>query len=78
MATLGADGHVVLPREILAALGVGPGDTLVMLLEPDGLRLLTPAQAVARAQVLVRQYVAAYRSLADELIAERREGRDVA
>lgn len=73
---LGAGGRLVIPGEFRAALGIAPGDTVIMVLESDGLRLLTPEQAVARAQALVRQYVAADRRLSDELVAERREDVD--
>ena len=54
-------------------MGVGVGDELVLVLEDEGVRLLTPRQAVKRAQVLVRKYVPAGASLADELIEERRK-----
>jgi len=51
---------------------MGVGDEVVLVLEPDGVRILTPRQAVKRAQELVRRYVTGGRSLADELIEERR------
>ncbi len=75
---VGDGGRVVIPREFRAALGIAPGDTLILIMEPGGLRVLTPAQAVARAQALVRKHVPADRSLSDELIAERREEHDAA
>jgi len=43
-----------------------------MRLDEEGLRLYTPAQAVARAQALVRRHIPEARDLADELISERR------
>jgi bifunctional DNA-binding transcriptional regulator/antitoxin component of YhaV-PrlF toxin-antitoxin module len=75
---LGTGGRLVIPGEFRAAMGIAPGDVVIMVLEPDGLRLLTPQQAVARAQALVRRHVASDRRLADELIAERREEVDAA
>jgi bifunctional DNA-binding transcriptional regulator/antitoxin component of YhaV-PrlF toxin-antitoxin module len=75
---LGTGGRLVIPGEFRAAMGIAPGDVVIMVLEPDGLRLLTPQQAVARAQALVRQHVASDRRLADELLAERREEVDAA
>jgi hypothetical protein len=42
-------------------------------MDESGLRLYTPAQAVARAQSLVRNYIPEERSLSEELISERRE-----
>ena len=43
-----------------------------MRLDEEGLRLYTPAQAVAWAQALVRRHIPEARDLADELISERR------
>jgi hypothetical protein len=43
------------------------------VLDEEGLRLYTPAQAVARVQALVRRYVPEGRNLSAELISERRE-----
>jgi AbrB family looped-hinge helix DNA binding protein len=73
---VGAGGRLVIPGEYRAALGIAPGDVVVLVLERDGLRLLTPGQAVRRAQDLVSKYVGPERSLSDELIAERREEAD--
>ncbi|MBI5478713.1 MAG: AbrB/MazE/SpoVT family DNA-binding domain-containing protein [Deltaproteobacteria bacterium] len=72
-ALLEAGGRVVLPEECLQALGLQPGDEV--MLEVDGGRIaIVPAQdALRRAQDLVRQYVPAGRSLSEELIAERRD-----
>jgi bifunctional DNA-binding transcriptional regulator/antitoxin component of YhaV-PrlF toxin-antitoxin module len=75
---LGTGGRLVIPGEFRAAMGIAPGDVVLMVLEADGLRLLTPQQAVARAQTLVRRYVAKDRRLVDELLAERREEIDAA
>lgn len=54
-------------------MGLRSGDEIIMHLDEEGLHLYTPAQAVARAQALVRRYVPEGRSLSDELISERRE-----
>lgn len=67
-----AGGRVVLPSGYRKALGVEPGDEVVLVLEEGEVRVLTPAQAVARAQALVRRYVPAGSKLVDELIRERR------
>jgi bifunctional DNA-binding transcriptional regulator/antitoxin component of YhaV-PrlF toxin-antitoxin module len=69
---IGEGGRVVIPAVIRAALGVGVGDTVLLRFDRGELRILTPRQAIRRAQELVRQYVPGGRSLADELIAERR------
>jgi AbrB family looped-hinge helix DNA binding protein len=70
-------GRVVIPAEYRKALGLNPGDEVVLLLEEGGIRILTPREAARRAQALVRSHIPAGRKLADELIAERRqEARD--
>ena len=69
---IGEGGRVVIPAVMRAALGVQVGDTVLLRFDDGELRILTPRQAIRRAQELVRQYVPAGRSLADELIAERR------
>ena len=53
------------------ALGVSVGDEVITL-EDDGLRIMTLAKAVTRAQALVRRYVKLARSLSRELLRERR------
>ena len=70
---LGKGGRVVIPVEYRRELGVEPGDEIILHLDEEGLRLYTPAQAVARAQALVRRYVAEGRHLSGELVSERRE-----
>ncbi len=70
---IGQSGRVVIPGEYRRRLGLRSGDEIIMHLDEEGLHLYTPAQAVARAQALVRRYVPEGRSLSDELISERRE-----
>jgi len=70
---MGQSGRVVIPGEYRRRLGLRSGDEIIMHLDEEGLHLYTPAQAVARAQALVRRYVPEGRSLSDELISERRE-----
>lgn len=69
---LGANGRVVIPAAVRRALGVTEGDDLSLALVDDELRVTTIRAAVRRAQRLMAQRVAGDRSLADELIAERR------
>lgn len=69
---LGQGGRLVIPTEYRRRLGLKPGDEVLVRLDEEGLHVSTPAQAVARAQALVRRYVPATRSLSDELISERR------
>jgi antitoxin PrlF len=69
---VGEGGRVVIPAVMRAALGVQVGDTVLLRFDDGELRILTPRQALRRAQELVRQYVPEGVSLVDELIAERR------
>jgi AbrB family looped-hinge helix DNA binding protein len=70
---IGPGGRIVIPARYRKTMGVGVGDEIVLVLEDESVRLLTPRQAVKRAQVLVRKYVPAGAKLADELIEERRK-----
>lgn len=70
--SIGEGGRVVLPSAYRKALGVGVGDEVVVTLEEDGLRIMTPAAAVERSQALVSRYVSGRRSLSRELLRERR------
>jgi AbrB family looped-hinge helix DNA binding protein len=70
---IGAGGRLVIPSESRAALGIGPGDTVILVVEADGLHMLAPEQAIRRAQALNAQHVGKARSLSEELQVERRE-----
>ena len=72
VATLGESGRLVIPVEIRRKLGVEAGDKLILRLDEEGLHLCTPAQALARAQAFVDRLGLEDRSLAAELVAERR------
>jgi len=67
------NGRVVIPAAFRRALGINPGETVVLRLENDELRITTLRQRLAKAQQLVRAHVPPTTSLADELIAERCE-----
>lgn len=69
---IGAGGRVVLPAEFRRAMGVEPGDDVIVVLDGEEVRILTPRQAVVRARELVKRHIPAGRHLAAELIAERR------
>jgi len=70
---LGPGGRVVIPSAYRRALGVSPGDDLILLLDQGEVRVLTPEAAVRRAQAVVRRYVPVGERLARELIRERRK-----
>jgi len=67
------NGRVVIPASFRRALGIRPGETVVLRIENDELRITTLRQRLAKARRLVRAHVAPTTSLVDELIAERRE-----
>ncbi|HZU77866.1 MAG TPA: AbrB/MazE/SpoVT family DNA-binding domain-containing protein [Dehalococcoidia bacterium] len=65
-------GRIVIPAEFRRALGVEVGDTVLVELADGELRVFTPEHAIRRAQEILAKYMPQDRSLADELIAERR------
>lgn len=67
------NGRVVLPAAFRKALDIRPGDQVVARLEGDEVRITTLKRRIEGVQRHVRQYVKPGISLADELIAERRE-----
>jgi AbrB family looped-hinge helix DNA binding protein len=67
------NGRVVIPASFRKALGIRAGDEVVLQMKDDELRISTVKSRVERAQRRVRRYMKSGRSLADELIAERRE-----
>jgi len=69
---LGEGGRVVIPSAFRRALGIQSGDDLIMILENDELRIMSPRRAIARAQALVRRYIPDDFRLSDELLEDRR------
>ena len=67
------NGRVVIPASFRRALGIQSGDTVVLRIEKDELRITTLRRRLAKAKELVRTHAAPGRSLVDELIAERRQ-----
>ena len=66
-------GKLVIPAAMRRAMGLARGDTVVVELLPDGeLRVRPLASAVREAQAIVRKSVRPDRSLADELMRERK------
>ena len=68
---LGAQGRLVVPAPIRKALGLRPGETLVARIEDSHLVIEKPEAVERRLHDWFRKFEG--RSLADELIAERRE-----
>jgi AbrB family looped-hinge helix DNA binding protein len=70
---LNDNGRIVIPAAIREALGILPGEELVLRVEGDELRITTMRHRIERARQLVRRHVKPGRSLVDELLAERRK-----
>jgi bifunctional DNA-binding transcriptional regulator/antitoxin component of YhaV-PrlF toxin-antitoxin module len=75
-----AGGRVLIPSAMRDAMQIGEGDTVLAWLEDGGLHLVSPQVALRQAQALARKLIRGAGTLADELIAERREeaGREAA
>ncbi len=70
---LGARGRLVLPAPLRERLGLKEGDRLVLNVQTDGsLRLISLREQVSNLQGIFKNITPGV-SLADELIAERRE-----
>lgn len=69
---IGEAGRLVIPADFRAELGIVPGEDVLVRIEDGELRILTPREAIRKAQQLLGDYLPANRSLAEELIAERR------
>ncbi|GAB4243441.1 MAG: hypothetical protein Kow0049_33070 [Stanieria sp.] len=65
-------GRVVIPAEYRHALKLNVGDEVIFTLEQGEISIIPLQEAFSRARDIVGQYVKS-RSLADELIAQRKE-----
>ncbi len=70
---ISVNGRIVIPAAIREALGVKPGDSIVMEAQDGVLRIESYPTMVARIQREFAQLIPPGVSLVDELIAERRE-----
>jgi bifunctional DNA-binding transcriptional regulator/antitoxin component of YhaV-PrlF toxin-antitoxin module len=68
-----AGGRVVLPAPFRQAMGVEEGSTVLAWVEDGELHLIAPKVAMRHAQELAQHALGGESSLADELLAERRE-----
>jgi AbrB family looped-hinge helix DNA binding protein len=71
--TLGERGRLVLPAELRRQLSLNPGDRLVITMEEDGSFRVISARELARRLRGLLADLSSGTSLADELIADRRE-----
>lgn len=67
------NGRLVIPAPYRKALGIKAGDEVVLRLEDNELRITTLKRRLEKARERIRKYVKPSRSLAAELLAERRE-----
>jgi AbrB family looped-hinge helix DNA binding protein len=71
--TLGDRGRLVLPSKLRQRLDLHPGDRLVIVVDDEGgFRVISAREVAQRVRGMYRDLTPG-RSLADELIAERRE-----
>lgn len=75
---LSEGGRVVIPAKARKALGINIGDDIVIRVDKTGDATISSVRrSVERAQRIVAKYVKGKKSLADELVEERRrEGKD--
>jgi AbrB family looped-hinge helix DNA binding protein len=71
--TIREGGRLVIPATYRKALGIKPGDEVLVTIEDGEIRVVSTRQAIARAQTLLRRYIPKGRKLSEELIKERRE-----
>lgn len=74
---LDENGGIVIPEEILQALGLRVGDEMIISLEDSEIRIFSVEHAIIRSQQLLRPYLPEGRSLSEELIEERRANQDI-
>jgi AbrB family looped-hinge helix DNA binding protein len=70
---IGEKGRIVIPAAIREALGMDVGDSVVLRVKDDELRISTIRGRIRRAQRNVRHLVPPGTLVSDELSAERRE-----
>jgi AbrB family looped-hinge helix DNA binding protein len=70
---IGEKGRVVIPASFREALEIKVGDEVELSIDDNEPRVSTLKTRLARAQQRLRRFIKPGRSLAEELIAERRE-----
>ena len=66
-------GRVLIPAEMRTSLGLEPGSTVLAWVEQGELRLMALQVAMRQAQQLADRLLPGKKSLAEDLIADRRE-----
>ena len=70
---LNENGRIVIPAEIRQAMDLRPGDTLLLSMEGDILKIESHRTRIRRIQESLRQLIPPGRILSGELVAGRRE-----
>ena len=70
---IGQGGRLIIPAAYRKALGLKPGDEVLLTLEDGEIRIVSMRQTIVRAQSLLRRYIPESRSLSEELIKQRQE-----
>ena len=70
--TVGKGGRIDVPTAFLAAMGVREGDPIQLIVEGDGIRVLSRDAVIRDLQAYVRSHIPDDVSLVDELLEERR------
>jgi AbrB family looped-hinge helix DNA binding protein len=74
--TVAEGGRIVIPASYRRAMGVRPGDEIMLRFEDGEVRITSRAQVRRRAREYVRSLVPKGTSLMHELMRERRESAD--
>jgi putative addiction module antidote len=67
LTQIGNSVGVILPKELLAKLGVGKGDTVYAIEQPDGIRLTTADPEFAAQMEVARAVMKKWRNVLREL-----------
>jgi bifunctional DNA-binding transcriptional regulator/antitoxin component of YhaV-PrlF toxin-antitoxin module len=70
---IGLGGRIVLPAELRREIRADVGDEVILRLVRGEIHILTRAQAIQKAQALVRKSIPKSRSLVKELLRDRRK-----
>ncbi len=68
-------GRIVIPSEVRQAMGIAPGDEVILSYDGGSLSVYSLKEAIRRAKTVVARHVGEGRSLSEELIADRRKER---
>jgi AbrB family looped-hinge helix DNA binding protein len=72
-ARLNNNGRIVIPAEIRHQMGLEPGDTVLLSVEGNVLKVESHRARIRKVQESMRQFIPAGSGLSGELISDRRE-----